>query len=60
MSNTPYFDAYEKYKASRNRFNLSITKKYITLSTGEVVLQDIEFLDEFGNEIYSHDIFNLR
>jgi hypothetical protein len=59
MSNTPYYDAYEKYKASKTNFNLSIKKKYIKLSTGETVLQDIEFLDGFGNKILTHDVFSL-
>ena len=60
MTNTPYFDAYEKMKASKINFNLTITKKYITLSSGETVLQDVEFLDEIGNPIYTHDVFELR
>jgi len=60
MTNTPYFDAYEKMKASKTNFNLSIKKKYITLSSGETVLQDIEFLDGFGNKILTHDVFELR
>ena len=60
MSNTPYYDAYEKMKASKINFNVSVTKKYTRLSTGETVLQDIEFLDEMGNPIYTHDVFELR
>ena len=60
MSNTPYYDAYEKMKASKTNFNLTITKKFITLSSGETVLQDVEFLDGMGNPIYTHDVFELR
>lgn len=89
MSNTPYYDAYERMKAS-NKFsntkpkpildldfrnsktldskNLSFArassayyrKKYIILSSGEIVLQDVEFLDGMGNPIYTHDVFELR
>lgn len=60
MSNTPYYDAYEKMKASKIDFNLSIRKKYIKLSTGETVLKDIEFLDGFGNKILTNDVFEWR
>lgn len=55
MSNTPYFDAYEKYKASKNIFNISIKKKFVTLSSGEKVLQDIDVFDNFGNSMYTLD-----
>lgn len=60
MSNTPYFDAYEKIRKSKEQCNFSIRKKYITLSTGENVLKDVEFLDEFGNKICTIDEYVLR
>jgi hypothetical protein len=61
MSNTPYYDAYKKYKASKNNHSnliYSIDKKYITLSTGETILEDIKFFDIDGNIIQTQDVFS--
>jgi hypothetical protein len=52
MTDTPYFDAYEKYKQSKLKFNISIRKTYITLPSGQKVLQDIDVFDNFGNSMY--------
>ena len=58
MTNTPYFDAYEKYRASKINYN--IKKKYVTLSSGQTVLEDIEFFDMDNNPIITHDIFTIK
>lgn len=52
MTSTPYFDAYEKYKKSKLKFNISIRKTYVTLPSGQKVLQDIDVFDNFGNSMY--------
>lgn len=51
MSNTPYFDAYEKYKSSKTMFGMTFKKEYITLPNGGRVLSDIKLFDKNGNEI---------
>lgn len=45
MSNTPYFDAYEMYRASIN--NLKLIKTYTTLPSGDKVLSDVSFSKTF-------------
>lgn len=55
MNNTPFFDAYEKYKKSKEIFNISIKKKYIQLDSGQKVLQDIDIFDDFGNQLFCID-----
>ena len=52
MTDTPYFDAYEKYTQSKSKFNISIRKTYVTLPSGQKVLQDIDVFDNFGNLMY--------
>lgn len=49
MSNTPYFDAYEKYRASKK--DIKLIKTYVTLKTGQKVLVDVNLLDSLGNVI---------
>lgn len=44
MSNTPYFDAYEMYRASKT--NIRLIKEYITLKTGERVIKDVKIINE--------------
>lgn len=46
MTNTPYFDAYEKYRTSKK--NIKLIKDYITLKTGEKVLVDVKVVIENG------------
>ncbi len=62
MSDTPYYDAYIKYKALKNNSNVpyTIRKKYVCLSSGETVLEDIEFFDSDNNKIITHDIFTIK
>ena len=42
--NTPYFDAYEMYRASQK--NIKLIKKYVTLKTGERVITDVKLVNE--------------
>lgn len=60
MSSTPYFDAYEKYRASKNKFNLTIKKKFIQTFNGEYLLKDIEFYDGEGNMLNTLDNIKTR
>ncbi len=55
MIETPYFDAYEKYKNSKVSFRMK--KIYKTLSTGEIVLKDIKFYDTNNVIVYFDDNF---
>lgn len=51
MSNTPYFDSYEKYKSSKTMFGMTFKKEYLHLLDGSKVLADIKIFDKNGNEI---------
>lgn len=53
MTNTPYFDAYEMYRASQK--NIKLIKEYITLKTGEKVISEVRIVNEHDLNYNNYD-----